>query len=165
MFSHAFIVLGSRKDGRSDRFRSFRRQLMHESLKTILDPLRPYMSEPDIVLCPDGHYRRAVYVLGPYIADYPEQVIIAGIVNGWCVRYESVSTRRFPCSHLQCFSCTSPPTDLDKPNAILRSKEHTHACKSAFGSKEVWERYGIVDDVIVSHLFLFRNTTLSHHPL
>ena len=37
-------------------------------------------------MCPDGHYRRAVYVLGPYIADYPEQVLLAGVVNGWCVR-------------------------------------------------------------------------------
>jgi len=80
-------LLGSRKDGRSALFRSFRRQLMHESIKTILSPLRPYMSKPDIVMCPDGHYRRAIYTLGPYIADYPEQVLLAGVVNGWCVRY------------------------------------------------------------------------------
>jgi len=85
-FTLSHTLLGSRKDGRSALFRSFRRQLMHESIKTILRPLRPYMSKPDIVMCPDGHYRRAVYVLGPYIADYPEQVILAGVVNGWCVR-------------------------------------------------------------------------------
>lgn len=77
---------GSRKDGRSTLFRSFRRQLIHESLRTILDPLRQYMTSFDVVMCPDGHYRRAVYVLGPYIADYPEQVLLAGVVNGWCVR-------------------------------------------------------------------------------
>ena len=78
-------VSGSRKDGRSVMFRSFRRQLIHESLKAILRPLHPYTSKPDIVICPDRHYRRAVYALGPYIADYPEQVIMAGVVNGWCV--------------------------------------------------------------------------------
>lgn len=39
----------------------------------------------DVVMCPDGHYQWVVYVLGPYIADYPEQVLLAGVVNGWCV--------------------------------------------------------------------------------
>jgi len=79
--------LGSRKDGGSAMFRTFRRQLMHESLKTILSPLKPFMIKPDIVKCPDGHYRRAIYTLGPYIADYPEQVLIATVVSGWCTRY------------------------------------------------------------------------------
>ena len=65
-------------------FRAFRRQLLHESLKVILSPLLPYMTKPDIVMCPDGHYRRGVYTLGPYIADYPEQVLLAAIVSGWC---------------------------------------------------------------------------------
>jgi hypothetical protein len=60
---------------------------MHESLKTILSPLRPFMTTPDVVKCPDGHYRRAIYTLGPYIADYPEQVLIATVVSGWCTRY------------------------------------------------------------------------------
>jgi hypothetical protein len=77
---------GTRKDGASALFRSFRRQLLHESLKVILTPLKPYMSKPDIVKCPDGHYQRAIYALGPYIADYPEQVLLATIVSGWCTR-------------------------------------------------------------------------------
>lgn len=67
-------------------FRTFRRQLMHESLRTILSPLKAFMTKPDIVKCPDGHHRRAIYMLGPYIADYPEQVLIAGVVSGWCTR-------------------------------------------------------------------------------
>ena len=154
--AHFFVVsctlLGSRKDGRSTLFRSFRRQLMHESIKTILSPLRPYMSKPDVVMCPDGFYRRAVYALGPYIADYPEQVILAGVVSGWCVWCVSLSFPPLtPLLTRQCTSCTSPPNYLDRPNPILRSKEHTHACKSAFDSKTMWENYGIVDNVIVSH--------------
>lgn len=44
------------------------------------------MTEPEVVMCPDGHFRRAVYELGPYIADYPEQVWLSGIVQGWCSR-------------------------------------------------------------------------------
>jgi len=44
------------------------------------------MSEPEVVKCADGLYRHVVYGLGPYIADYPEQVLISGIVQGWCPR-------------------------------------------------------------------------------
>lgn len=42
------------------------------------------MTTPEAILCPDGHHRGALYVLGPYMADYPEQAAIASIVNGWC---------------------------------------------------------------------------------
>jgi hypothetical protein len=45
------------------------------------------MTTPEVVKCPDGHFRRAVYGLGPYIADYPEQVWLSGIVQGWCPKY------------------------------------------------------------------------------
>jgi hypothetical protein len=42
------------------------------------------MTTPRVTRCPDGHYRRVIYGLGPYIADYPEQVLLACIVQGWC---------------------------------------------------------------------------------
>jgi Plavaka transposase len=32
-------------------------------------------------------HRLAIYGLGPYIADYPEQVLLANIVQDWCPRY------------------------------------------------------------------------------
>jgi hypothetical protein len=44
------------------------------------------MTKPEVVRCPDGHYRRAIYGLGPYIADYPEQALLACIVQGWCAK-------------------------------------------------------------------------------
>lgn len=47
------------------------------------------MTEPEVVLCPDGHFRRAIYSLGPYIADYPEQVWLAAVVQWWCPKYVS----------------------------------------------------------------------------
>ena len=47
-------------------------------------------------------------------------------------------------------SCTSPPSDLDKTDPLLRSLEHTNACKAAFDSKTLWERYGIIGNVTVS---------------
>ncbi|TDL20259.1 hypothetical protein BD410DRAFT_815646 [Rickenella mellea] len=67
--------------------RNFRRQLFHASIASILEPLRAGMATPEVTKCPDGHYRRVVYGIGPYIADYPEQVLLTGIAQGWCPRY------------------------------------------------------------------------------
>lgn len=46
------------------------------------------MTTPEVVRFPDGHFRKVVYGLGPYIADYPEQALLACIVQGWCPKYE-----------------------------------------------------------------------------
>jgi hypothetical protein len=65
-------------------FRKFRRQLLHSSLAKMLESLKPGMTIPEVVRFPDGHFRKVVYGLGPYIADYPEQALLACIVQGWC---------------------------------------------------------------------------------
>lgn len=44
------------------------------------------MTVAEVVRCSDGHFRRMVYGLGPYIADYPEQVLLACVVQGWCAK-------------------------------------------------------------------------------
>lgn len=62
----------------------FKRDLTHRTIATILFPLRPFMTTPDIVLCPDRYYRRAIYGLGPHISDYPEQAALTWIIFGWC---------------------------------------------------------------------------------
>jgi len=69
------------------RFRKFRQQLFHSSLAHILRRLKPGMTTPEVVRCPDSHFRRVVYGLGPYIADYPEQALLACIVQGWCPKH------------------------------------------------------------------------------
>lgn len=48
------------------------------------------MTKPEVIRFGDGHYWRVIYGVGPYIADYEEQVLLACIVRGWCPR--SVST-------------------------------------------------------------------------
>lgn len=80
------LFTAARKHEKSLAFRRFRRQLFHQSISAILSTLRPYMTTPEIVKCPDGHLRRVIYGIGPYIADYPEQVLLAAVVSGWCVR-------------------------------------------------------------------------------
>lgn len=59
----------------------------HACLARVYTPLRPAMTVPKVVRCPDGHFRHAIFSIGPYIADYPEQVWLAAIVQGWCPGY------------------------------------------------------------------------------
>ncbi len=67
-------------------YRKFTRQLIHSSLRHILQALAPGMTVPEVVKCSDGHFRKAVFGLGPYIADYPEQCLLACVVQGWCFK-------------------------------------------------------------------------------
>lgn len=81
------FYLADREFDDDPAFRKFKRQLYHSSISAILESLRPGMTTPVVRRCPDGHYRRVVYDIGPFIADYPEQVMLAGVVQGWCARY------------------------------------------------------------------------------
>ncbi len=76
-------VFQGEKSFRDDNdFQAFRCHLFHSSLSTILQSLRPGMTSPEIARCPDGHFHRVVYGLGPFIADYPEQALATGVVQG-----------------------------------------------------------------------------------
>lgn len=70
---------------KDENFCDFRRRLFHGCIAVINDSVKQYMKTWDLVHCSDHHFRRAIYNLGPYIADYPEQSIAAGTVYGWCV--------------------------------------------------------------------------------
>ena len=83
--------LGDRKYDKDPAFRKFKRQLYHSSISAILSTLKPAMSKPAVYLCPDGHFRHVIFGLGPFIADYPEQVMLAGLKQGWCPRCVSLS--------------------------------------------------------------------------
>jgi hypothetical protein len=77
-------VLAINADADSAEFREYRRQIFHKSLSQVLSTLRPGMTTPEVVRCPDNHFRRVVYGIGPYIADYPEQILLSCVVQGWC---------------------------------------------------------------------------------
>ncbi|KAJ3574495.1 hypothetical protein NP233_g1731 [Leucocoprinus birnbaumii] len=100
------IPKAERKDDDSELFRTFRRQLVHE---------------------------RVIWGIGPYIADYPEQALLACVVNVWCSK------------------CTALPSQLDEDDsAAPRSHEHTSALFDASNNnaKKVWEGYGVISDVL-----------------
>ncbi|TFK58421.1 hypothetical protein BDN72DRAFT_782112, partial [Pluteus cervinus] len=113
-------------------FRRFRRQLMHTTLVRILDSLKPWMTTPRVTLCGDGHYRRVIYGIGPYIADYPEHCLMSGIVYGCCPR------------------CTASRANLDfDPGGIPRSSTHTRLMfvVERGSLSKMWDKHGIVADV------------------
>ncbi|EMD36420.1 hypothetical protein CERSUDRAFT_52595 [Gelatoporia subvermispora B] len=133
---NAVVVIGflnipkaSKECEKDAEFLKFRRQLVHTSLAAMLETLKPGMEVPDIVRCADGHFRKAIYGIGPYIADYPEQALIACVVQGWCAK------------------CTAEPPDLDS-GGDLRWKEHTEAVIEQLQTGEAWDSYGIVNDIM-----------------
>ncbi|EPQ59998.1 hypothetical protein GLOTRDRAFT_101899 [Gloeophyllum trabeum ATCC 11539] len=123
------IAKTDRQYANDNKFRKFRRQLFHSSLSTILQPLPNGMTVPEIMRYPDGHFRCTIFGLGPYIADYPEQALLACIVNNWCPK------------------CTAHPSDLDTP-ASPRSREQSDDIAENYELGDAWEIYGLVADIV-----------------
>ncbi|KAJ6620203.1 hypothetical protein B0H10DRAFT_2163625 [Mycena sp. CBHHK59/15] len=126
-----FLVIPKtdRENQDSTEFRTFRCNLFHGSLRYILQSLKPGMTEPEVTLFADGHYRRVIYGLGPYIADYPEQVLLACVVQGWCAR------------------CTAPRDDLDGPSGC-RTQLHTETLFDVLDHGTMWDQYGVIPDIL-----------------
>ncbi|KAG2104633.1 hypothetical protein BD769DRAFT_1630825 [Suillus cothurnatus] len=110
-------------------FRNFRRQLFHSSLSFILKNLKPVMMKPEVARFGDGHYWRVIYGLGPYIADYEEQVLLACILRNWCAK------------------CLSRRGNLDEIN-LCRSRSHTDALIEECDSGTLKSEYGLVGELV-----------------
>ena len=107
------------------------------------------MTTPEITRFPDGHFRKVVFGLGLYIADYPEQALLACIVQGWCPKY--VLNLVFLKSLLICLHrCTAPGDDLDSGEYVCRSQSHSELLVEEFELGVLWDEYGLVGDVVVS---------------
>ncbi|KAJ6608067.1 hypothetical protein B0H10DRAFT_2303797 [Mycena sp. CBHHK59/15] len=118
-----------RENQDSIEFRTFRRNLFHGSLRHILQSLKPGMTTPEVALFANGHYCRVIYGLGPYIADYPEQVLLACVMQGWCPR------------------CTAARDDLDGPSG-RRTQFHTQTLFDMLDHGTMWDQYGVIPDVL-----------------
>ncbi|KAI6164204.1 hypothetical protein EDD17DRAFT_1775610 [Pisolithus thermaeus] len=111
-------------------FRKFRCQLFHTTLAHILSSLRDGMSKPEVQQCPDGHFRCTAYALAAYIAEYPEQVLLSCLIQGWCP------------------ICTSMSNNLDGHDSVLRSHQHMEFCICAFVLVELWDQYSVVGNLM-----------------
>ncbi|KDQ49560.1 hypothetical protein JAAARDRAFT_186918 [Jaapia argillacea MUCL 33604] len=120
----------SKKHRRKPAYQKFCRQMYHACLARVFDPLKDGMTTPEVVRCADGHFRRAIYGLGPYIADYPEQVWLCAIVQGWCPK------------------CNARPEDLDNPSARRRTAAKTEYYINTFDPGILWDDFGIRADVV-----------------
>ncbi|KAI0717299.1 hypothetical protein C8Q72DRAFT_962343 [Fomitopsis betulina] len=129
----AFLAIpkGSSEDENDPDFHIFKKQIYHAALAHIFDPLKPHMTTPHITRCPDSHYRKVIYSLGPFMADYPEQVYLSGVVQGCCPK---------------CFV----PTDSLKAGQ-RRSREVMQTIKATYShdTAVLWDAFGIAPGVIL----------------
>lgn len=144
---YLIYAIANKKDAKEDIFRNFRRQLFHRSLSAILTSLKPGMTQYEVLRCGDGHFRRIIYGLGPYIADYEEQVVLSCCVKNWCPKcvFQSlVSINAYWHSR-----CLGRRLDLDG-DSIYRSRELTDLLISELPTDILWFEYGINSHVTVS---------------
>ncbi|KAJ3502936.1 hypothetical protein NMY22_g18422 [Coprinellus aureogranulatus] len=128
----AFIhqcTAADRKYDDNATFCRFKKQLYHASISQILHSLKAGMTTPEILRCPDGHFRRVIFKLASFIADYPEQVVLAGIIQNWCPR------------------CTGMNKDLDGPSGP-RERDFTEELIKIVDGGVLWDLYGIDNDVL-----------------
>ncbi|KAG1793319.1 uncharacterized protein HD556DRAFT_1432311 [Suillus plorans] len=119
----------SKNHAKEEAFRMFRCQLFHRSLSAILTSLKPAMTKYEVLCCGDGHFRRIIYGLGPYIADYEEQVVLSCIVRNWCPKFLAIRT------------------NLDA-GGIYCCREHTDLMVHEVHPDVLWDEYGIISDLI-----------------
>ena len=108
------------------------------------------MLAPHVVRWPDGHFRRAVFELGLFTADYPEQVCLAGIVQGWCPKYvlHSIWSLIVIVLTVHNHRCLAFPDNLENPGKS-RFREHTECLVETFTPRILWDVFGVVADVQV----------------
>ncbi|KAF8338581.1 hypothetical protein F5887DRAFT_1077678 [Amanita rubescens] len=124
------VPKGTREDQKSQEFRTFRRKLLHSAIAEIFKYLKPAMEKPEVIKCADGKYRNAIYGFGPYIADYPEQCIVACNVQGWCP------------------ICLANRDDLDgEGKELSRSEKLNDWCRQELSNRKAWEDWGMVNEV------------------
>ncbi|KAI9452680.1 hypothetical protein BJY52DRAFT_1124162 [Lactarius psammicola] len=124
------IPKSTKRQRKKTEFQMFCRQLYHSCLELVFAPLKPYMTEAKVMKCPDGRFRRAIFSLGPYIADYPEQVWLTGIVSNWCPK------------------CDALPTDLDGSGSHQRSHVKTDLLIKTFDPSVLWDDFGLRHNIV-----------------
>ncbi|KAG1862088.1 hypothetical protein DFJ58DRAFT_715350 [Suillus subalutaceus] len=94
-------------------------------------PKTTFMTVPEVVHFGDSHFQRVIYGLGPYIADYPEQVILSCIISNWCAK------------------CFALPADLDGKDAQLHAQIVTDVLCNNVDFSTLWYQWGVDADVVL----------------
>jgi len=93
------------------------------------------MTIPETVLFGDQYYRRVIYALAAYIADYEEQVLLSCIVRNWCPK------------------CLAHRENLDE-DALRRHREHTELIIEEMDFQTLWVEYGLDRDIVVCTIYI-----------
>ena len=94
--SSNFYCLVDKQHSDDIEYCRFHHQLFHSSLAKILRSVQEGMTIPDVMQTPDSHLHCAIYSLGSYIADYPEQALLTCMVQGWCPQYVASACTTYP---------------------------------------------------------------------
>lgn len=107
------------------------------------------MEKPKVIECADGHYRRVIWGLGPYIGDYPEQTLLTCVVQGWCPRL--ARAQLLVLRLIILCRCRAFPGNLDNENEYQRrrTKDITEALIYTYNVPILWSEHGIISDVVV----------------
>ncbi|KAG1878856.1 hypothetical protein F4604DRAFT_1880188 [Suillus subluteus] len=148
---NALIIIGflsipktNRKHAHDDSFHLLCCQLFHCLLSTILSTLKPVMTEYKVLHCADGHFRRIIFGLGHYIANYEEQLVLSCTIKNWCPK------------------CLASLGDLDG-GGLLCCQEHTDILiHENIHSDTLWHEYGIISVLIMTDIHKLISFDLLH---
>ena len=109
------------------------------------------MHDWDVVRCSDHHFQWVIYGLAAFIANYPEQTAMSGIVYNWCVTF--ILFIYYPTPELSAHQtrCDAKPDDLDNPSANPQTWEQMAALLKDEDPETLWFKHGIIPDFLVCH--------------
>lgn len=158
---HSHKVIGLRKETDNDEFQDFKCHLFHGCLKIILCKLGRYIAEWDLARCANNHFHCVVYGTGPYITDYPEQVLVAEIAYSWCPTYINLPVwTLIILSHSS--SCDANPTNLDDASTEPQTLEKTENLLQTKSADKLWYQHGLIHDFHVHLIHVWGQIQLSH---
>lgn len=130
-------------------YRNFPCQIFHNALSVILSSLKDGMTSLEVIKFSDGHFHQVIYGLGPYIADYEEQVLLACIVHGWCARWDVDTWIYQPVIDICLLNrCWADHNNLDE-DALSCTREFNEEFNWLCTAQVLWNEFSIVADLVV----------------
>ncbi|KAI0673158.1 hypothetical protein C8Q78DRAFT_930602, partial [Trametes maxima] len=116
--AHATVLLGYLPVAKLDCFSEKRRslegyRLFHKCMRALMEPLFEAGTTGVLMTCADGQVRRVYPILAAYIADHPEQALVAACQENYCPKCPVEPNKRGE----PVYSCLKDP---ERVTAVLR---------------------------------------------